>query len=97
MLLPVDEEDLLLKADVGLEPHRGGAVVVQLVQHAAAVLAHGGVVSEEWGLLVKGFAVVANKDDGDMDATIEGEGGERGVWGEVPTSRFVGRCCQSQT
>ena len=48
-----------LEGDVGLEPPGGGGIVAQLVEQAAAVLAHGVVDAQERCLLVKGVAVVA--------------------------------------
>jgi hypothetical protein len=69
-------------------------VVVQLVQQAAAMLAHVVVAVEEWGLLVKGLAMRADEDTSAMGlfhealkriGRVEGQGsgpsGQREIWG----------------
>ena len=64
VLLPVNEEDLLLEAGVGRESPGGGGGVAQLVQQVAVVLTRGAVGAEDWGLLGKGLVVVDDEDAG---------------------------------
>mmetsp|Transcript_23038 Transcript_23038/g.45947 ORF Transcript_23038/g.45947 Transcript_23038/m.45947 type:complete len:682 (+) Transcript_23038:130-2175(+) len=80
VLVAGDEEDLLLKSDVGDE---GLGVVAHELEEPAALLVEGLVGAQEGSLLVKGGAIVRHKGGGDEDGVAAEEDVGGGVHGKV--------------
>ena len=81
VVLPVDEEVLLLGAHLGRDP--AGLGVAEEPQDAHGLAAHLVHGAEEGGLLVQGLAGVGAEDRGDAEGGVLDEGEGRGVPGGV--------------